>query len=293
MISIARYDTFCFVLPLIQSTTVLLSPRTANSIPSTVLGCSITKGSSSLSFLRGKPPSIFLTCNGDKWMSNISVGIASVFLEGFVLHFCIQSSPDPAHLAIGVLQVAPLSWKPHLCFQQVTFNGSHFMPHALLFLHYAVVLLQHQIVVLSEQGPHLHKRPRPSSSKLFEHTILPKKADPISSTWYAASSSANFVCYPLFARLHLGSEGQGQNLCFPAMYHTFVVTAPCPIRAAVQCSAEDMADHPLAFRIQRNTFRAVNISVAPPATYPFAQRRPLVCLSHHVENGTPTQRRPP
>ena len=79
--SIARYDIFCFALPLIQSTTVLLSHRAANPIPSTVLGGSITKGFSSLSFLRGMPPSIFLICNGDKWMANISVGIASVFFE--------------------------------------------------------------------------------------------------------------------------------------------------------------------------------------------------------------------
>ena len=41
---------------------------------------------------------------------------------------------------IGVSQVTPLLWNPHSCFQQVIFSGSHFMPHALLFLHHAVVL---------------------------------------------------------------------------------------------------------------------------------------------------------
>ena len=102
IISTARYDTFWLALPLIQSTIVLLSHRITNSIPSTVLGGSITKESSSLSFLRSIPPSIFLICNGDKWMANTRVGITSAFLGGLALHFCIKSSSDPAHLAKGV-----------------------------------------------------------------------------------------------------------------------------------------------------------------------------------------------
>ena len=66
MVSIARYDIFCFALPSIQSTTILLSPRMTNSIPSTILGGTNNKGSSSLSFLRGMPPSVILICNGGK-----------------------------------------------------------------------------------------------------------------------------------------------------------------------------------------------------------------------------------
>ena len=68
------------------------------SIPSPALGTSINNGSNSLSFLRRMPPSVFLSCNGDKWIANTKMGIISVFSGGLVLHFWIQSSPNLAHL---------------------------------------------------------------------------------------------------------------------------------------------------------------------------------------------------
>ena len=66
-------------------------------------------------------------------------------------------------------------------------------------------------------------------------------------------SNSYFVCNPLFARLHLGSTCQAQDLCFPAMYHTCAGNIPCPVRTAVWCSAEDMADHPRWHFVFRET----------------------------------------
>ena len=122
---------------------------------------------------------------GNAWVRKLKACVAAKkrFLPAAQNH---RTAQRPAHLAIGVSQVTPLLWNPHLCFQQVIFSGSHFMPHALLFLHHAVVLHPKTNRNASRTGTSPSFSAQAIVFQTFSAHILPMVADPFSSTWFAA-----------------------------------------------------------------------------------------------------------
>ena len=130
-LSTAPRSTFALVLPLFQSTTVLLSP-----LPKWTLPCLRSDYWDQTGFLQETPRGFFNECSVGCRVCFRKAVIPSSFLGGCHSIVCTESLPFPAHFATGVSHITPLLCSPHLYFHPEAFNGSTLIHQALPFLHH-------------------------------------------------------------------------------------------------------------------------------------------------------------